>query len=147
MDDLTQIQRVLQDAWGYEDQKFGFIVAFLRVLEQWADDRQVAKQRYLGDRGALVFGVNAADDDSAAILHKYLGRNLPRVNGWAGLWRVGTPAVLVNFQVHDDVIVRCDLRFYPKAKYGFSKLCSGAGLRDCGVRDFGTLLDGGFHLI
>src|SRR5258706_11947690 len=112
------IYRRLHDSWTDKYQELVAVVLLAVGPEQESDVRQVAERRHFRRLVVLGLRVNAADDDRAAVLHQYVGRDLLGIDRGAG--RSHCPhAVLVNVQIHDDVIVRRNLRLHFERQRGF----------------------------
>src|SRR5690606_13736067 len=65
---------------GHEDQQLGLLPAAAAVLEQVADDRQVAQERDLGQVAAVAELVDAADRHGLPVVDQHGGRDLALVD-------------------------------------------------------------------
>src|SRR3954469_11604480 len=129
------------DPWRDEHQQLRLVAAGGGVLEEKADERQVAEERHLGDVGAVVLFVNTADDDRSTVLHQHLGLDVLGVDLHASCRR-GARLVFVDVERHDDVAVRRDLRLDLQRQVGLAERHRrGARRRRLLIRDLGSLLD------
>src|SRR5690606_11245981 len=137
------------DLGGDEDQQLALALALHGLAEQAAEVGQVAKERHLGNARLLLRLIDTTEHHGFAIGHQHLGFDLGDVDGGNTTGHVDLAhRVLVDHQVHDDVVVRRDLRGNVQLQHG---LLEGGGSSTTGrgflIGNLGTVFDGGLLLV
>src|SRR6185437_4896700 len=95
---------------------------------------------------------DATEHDGLAVVHQYLRDDFLSVDGGdvhaTGLDDILTDAVLVDVEIEDDAVVRCDLRRHLQGQHRLLERNRGRAARGrLLVGDLDTLLDGGLFLV
>src|SRR5678816_883065 len=118
---LAQRHGALHDAWTDEDQELVAVVLLAVGPEQEPHIRQVAEHRHFARLIVLRLRVNSADHYRAAVLHQYVGGDLLGIDRRARRSH-RADAVLVDVEIHDDVVVGRDLRLYFERPVSYTHL-------------------------
>src|SRR5438105_3281813 len=144
-----------EDRRGDEHDQFGGVVAVASLLEQPAEDRDVAEERDAADRLLALAVRHAADHQPLAFLDEHLGLRLALVDGGrlaAAGAEVdgGAPRVVLDQHAHLDAIdvpLADDGRRDLELEHRLLELDLGPGRADRRVRDFLAERDGGLVVL
>src|SRR5438105_5251105 len=144
-----------EDRRGDEHDQLGGVVAVTSLLEQPAEDRDVAEERDAADRLLALAVRHAADHQPLAFLDEHLGLRLALVDGGrlaAAGAEVdgGAPRVVLDQHAHLDAIdvpLADDGRRDLELEHRLLELDLGAGRAHRRVRDFLAERDGGLVVL
>ena len=102
----------IHDSRSNENQQFATALAVLARFEQVADDGNIAQQGDFGQRITVFFFINAADNQCTAVFNHCLSIQIFSLDtfGCFVFHTAVNRSVFIDFDIHDDLTVRRDIR-------------------------------------